>query len=100
MPLDVAEPEPARATPTGGVAQGHDEVRYLFTGLIDAGLTMHGQTTGMVCSGDVALQRFTWTLTGLGPDGSPTEQTGTAVLVFRRQPEGGWLIAVEHPFVA
>ena len=60
---------------------------------------MSGKTERIACSGDVALLVFPWTLTGTERGGSATHLEGKAILVLRRQSDGGWLVAVEHPFL-
>jgi len=48
-------------------------------------------------SGDAMLVVGSWTLTTSPPDGSPVERSARFADVLRRQPDGRWLIAVDHP---
>lgn len=48
----------------------------------------------------VALMSSQWKLTGSGPDGKSIEMNGKGVEVARQQPNGDWLLAVDHPFGA
>lgn len=57
-------------------------------------------TVYVVRAGDLALLRGEWRLTGTGPDGKPVEMSGKNVEVARRQPNGDWLFAIDHPFGA
>jgi ketosteroid isomerase-like protein len=47
-------------------------------------------------TGQVALQHSHWTLSGTTPDGQPVELSGRSTDVFRREPDGGWLLAIGH----
>ena len=62
--------------------------------------TMQIRTTFAIKSGDVALLRGEWTLNGTGPDGAAIEMNGKNVEVARRQSDGTWLFAIDHPFGA
>ena len=48
--------------------------------------------------GRVALLHGRWTLKGTAPDGSAIETSGRNSEVVRRQPDGGWLFAIDNPF--
>jgi ketosteroid isomerase-like protein len=58
-------------------------------------LTIRHET---VSSGDIALYSTKWTLSLMGPDGSPVKMNGKGGVVLRRQPDGQWLIAIENPW--
>jgi ketosteroid isomerase-like protein len=38
-----------------------------------------------------------WTMTGTAPDGSEVRQGGLSDDVVRRQPNGTWLVLIDHP---
>jgi ketosteroid isomerase-like protein len=40
----------------------------------------------------VALHYSHWTLAGTAPEGTPLDLAGRSTDVFRRQPDGGWLL--------
>jgi len=46
--------------------------------------------------GDLALMFGSWSLSAEGPDG-PIAMTGTSAEVARRQPDGTWLLVIDHP---
>jgi uncharacterized protein (TIGR02246 family) len=52
----------------------------------------------VVRSEDVALVHGTFTLSGQRSDGSAFERTSRFADVLRRQPDGGWRIAIDNPF--
>jgi len=58
------------------------------------------QTRTNVQTGDVAVLRSAWRLTGTGPDGSPLQMAHESTDVARRQPDGGWKFIIDHPFGA
>lgn len=72
--------------PSGQLATGHDEIRKAYTDLLaDRPAFISGGQRPPVRNGDLAL-----TSTRL-PDG------GTTAEVARRQPDGTWLWAIDHP---
>ena len=48
-------------------------------------------------AGDLALHIAPWTMRATTPDGSQVEQQGLSVAVLRRQPDGAWRMAIDHP---
>ncbi len=61
---------------------------------------MAAETRYCINAGDVALASASWRIKGTGPDGKPIELHGTSADVLRRQSDGHWLLAVDHPFGA
>jgi Ketosteroid isomerase homolog len=57
-------------------------------------------TVYVVAAGDLALLSGDWHLAGTGPDDKPVEMSGKNVEAARRQPNGDWLFAIDHPFGA
>ena len=49
-------------------------------------------------TGDIALIRTSWHLTGTAPDGNPFDMGGQTAVVLRRQPDGNWLEVIDNPF--
>ncbi|MDG4791814.1 hypothetical protein O7626_39040 [Micromonospora sp. WMMD1102] len=50
-------------------------------------------------AGDLALLSIAFRITGAsGPDGVPTDLTGTTCELVRRQPDGAWKYVIDHPF--
>lgn len=52
----------------------------------------------IVQAGDTALHLSPWTMSGRAPDGSAVHLAGLSAAVLRRQPDGGWLMVIDHPF--
>ena len=49
-------------------------------------------------SGDLAVLRGMWELTGTSPVGQPVALSGKSTEVARRQSNGNWLLVIDHPF--
>ena len=63
---------------------------------VDGELEM--ETRYAACCGDIALLSNAWRLTGTDADGAPVELSGQTSEVARRQPNGRWLLIVDHPW--
>jgi ketosteroid isomerase-like protein len=57
-------------------------------------------TKSAIQSGELALLRSDWQMTGTGPDGKPFTIAHSSTEVVRRQPDGRWLYVIDHPFGA
>jgi ketosteroid isomerase-like protein len=51
-------------------------------------------------NGDVALVRAAWHLNGVAADGRRLEGRGRSSEVLRRQSDGTWRYAIDHPYGA
>ena len=80
-----------------GTAIGHDAIRGVLEAFVATkpNLTMEPKET--VATGDVAITRGVWNLDGTGPDGEPIKMSGRSMEVVRRQADGNWLFAIDHP---
>ena len=88
-------PDAVMARPDGSLATGLDAVRQELSGVLGTNGQMAMRTRYVMEAGDLALLSSEWTLTGGG-------QTMSAVSteVARRQPDGGWLYVLDHPFAS
>ncbi len=49
-------------------------------------------------AGDIALHISPWTMDAVDPaTGNPIQQSGLSLAVFRRQPDGNWLMVIDNP---
>jgi ketosteroid isomerase-like protein len=48
-------------------------------------------------SGDLAYETGSYTLTMSDPEGKPTTQKGHYVDIWKKDPSGGWKVAVDAP---
>jgi ketosteroid isomerase-like protein len=61
---------------------------------------MLGAMRYFISAGEVALASATWQISGGDPDGKPIDVRETSADLLRRQPDGRWLLVVDHPFGA
>ncbi len=90
------EPDASFVQQSGEVVTGRAAVREAMQGFLalKPKLTLE---VSSVQSGDVALLRSKWSLTGTGPDGKPVNLSGRGIEVVRRQADGTWLFVLDHP---
>jgi uncharacterized protein (TIGR02246 family) len=89
------EPDAVMAQPDGSLATGPDAIRQHFLGVLGANGQMAVRTRYVIESGDLALLSLEWKLTA----GDEAMSAVTAE-VARRQPDGGWLYVLDHPFAS
>jgi uncharacterized protein (TIGR02246 family) len=82
----------------GQVTDGPAELRAALQRLVEFGGRLTIQPDSFVRSDDVMLVLGSFTLTGRRRDGTPVERESRFADVLRRQPDGGWLLAVDNPF--
>jgi uncharacterized protein (TIGR02246 family) len=51
----------------------------------------------VAASGDLAFETGTYSLTMSDPEGSPATERGQYVVVWRKQPDGAWKVAIDAP---
>ncbi|MDF0643931.1 MAG: SgcJ/EcaC family oxidoreductase [Nitrospira sp.] len=98
--MALYEPEATLVPQPGQVVQGREAIRQTLLQFLALKGTMEVKSIFTVQGSGVVLTRGQWKLTGTGPDGKPIEMTGRSVEVLRQQPNGEWLLAVDHPFGA
>jgi ketosteroid isomerase-like protein len=88
-------PDAVMARPDGSLATGLDAVRQELLGVLGTNGQMAMRTRYAMEAGDLALLSSEWTL-------AAGDQTMSAVSteVARRQPDGGWLYVLDHPFAS
>ena len=95
IPQRVPDPATARATSSGKAA-----IRQVLHSYLAVQPKIDFEITRIVQAGDIALLRSPWRLTGMGPDGSALQMAHESTDVARRQPDGSWKFAIDHPFGA
>jgi uncharacterized protein (TIGR02246 family) len=98
--MALYEPDASLVPQPGQVVQGRNALRQALLQFLALKGTMEVKSIFTVRGPGVALTRGQWKLTGTGPDGKPIEMTGQSVEVVRQQPNGEWLLVVDHPFGA
>jgi len=96
--LSIYDPKAVYVIKPGRVTEGPAELRTALQRVIDlhGRLTIQPQT--FVRSDDLVLVLGTFKLSGRRGDGTPLERASRFADVLRRQPDGGWLVAVDNPY--
>ncbi|TFG92472.1 MAG: DUF4440 domain-containing protein [Myxococcales bacterium] len=76
---------------------GRKAIRSALAGWLATKPRLRLDLVGLAVSGDVALERTTWTVVMPGADGKAVESSGSSSVVLRRQGDGTWLMAVDDP---
>jgi uncharacterized protein (TIGR02246 family) len=82
----------------GTVVSGPDGLRQGLSGYVALRPTLTPGARRVLTAGDIALVVHEWLLSATLPDGTPLEQSGRAVDVLRRQPDGTWRFVVDNPW--
>ena len=96
--VDLYEPDASMMLEPGQYVSGQDGIREALGGFVDMKPTISLECELIGQSGDVALGRGVWELTGTGADGEPVTMNGQSAEVYHRQPDGTWLFAIDNPF--
>ena len=84
-----------------GVTVSGAALREALNGFISMKPKFNMPKHEVIESGDIALHISPWTMHAVDPaTGSPVEQSGLSLAVFRRQPDGNWLMVIDNPFGA
>jgi ketosteroid isomerase-like protein len=82
------------------VARGAQGIRDTMQGYIGLAPHMDVVVHHTTVSGDFALCRSQWCITGKDAEGKPIELEHHAMEVMRRMPDGGWVFFIDHPYGA
>ena len=82
------------------VARGADDIRTTMAGYIGLQPHMDVVVLHTTVSGDFALCRSQWRITGKDKDGKPVEVHHHGMEVMRRLPNGEWVFFIDHPWDA
>ena len=93
--LALFEPGAVITDPTG---KPEPSLREAVENILALKPKMKIETLGITEAGSLALLRSRWSVKGTAPDGTPVEMTHHGVEIARRQPDGRWLIVLDHPF--
>jgi uncharacterized protein (TIGR02246 family) len=88
-------PDATMVLPDGSTVTGTEAIRGQWAGLLEMKGRMSLRSRYVIEAGDLAVLSNEWTYTA----GDQTMSAITAE-VARRQPEGGWLYVVDHPFAS
>ncbi len=80
----------------GKPANGVEEIRQTWAGILAMQPTFELIQTSLYHSGDLALGIKKWNLDGKDAEGNPVQLEGYAVATYRRQPDGRWLLTIDN----
>ena len=84
-------PDAVLMPPNHPIVEGRANIQGFLQGLIDSGLTSFKvDTTTIAGAGDLAYGRGRYSLTISPPSGTPVQDAGKYVVVYRRQANGAW----------
>jgi len=90
------EPDAVFETANGPVT-GTAAIRGVMIAFMALKPSLNMTAKEAIRTGDLAVTRGTWSLSGTGPDGKPVSMSGRSVEVVRRQTDGNWLFAIDAP---
>ncbi len=96
--LATFEPDGVLVGEPGMIAKGTPALREAFRQFIAINPKITITNHEIIQADDIALHSSTWKMSGLAPDGSSIEQSGSSVVVLRKQPDGKWLMVIDNPF--
>lgn len=82
----------------GHPVHGRDAVAGALRALIDNRVVIDIALRRVLAAGDVAVGVGTLTLSGSNADGAPFEQSSESVVIYARQPDGSWRLAIDAPW--
>ena len=92
------EPDAVLVPQSGQVITGREAIREELQGFLTLCGEFRQDVKSVVVTGDLALVRSDWSLTGTAPGGCLVNLSGRASEVVRRQPDGSWLCVIDNPF--
>lgn len=96
--LTLYEPGACLVSQTGEELIGLRAIEEYLRSLLALKGHMTIENHSIYKTGNTALLRARWHLTGLLPNGEPLDLRGISVEVVRQQPDGRWLYLIDHPF--
>jgi uncharacterized protein (TIGR02246 family) len=97
--LALYEPEACfNFEPGQGAITSIQPIRDALTGFLAMKPKITIEMISLNETGDIALIRDSWHLSGTASDGNPFDMSGQTAVVLRRQPDGNWLAVIDNPF--
>ncbi|MBM4436690.1 MAG: SgcJ/EcaC family oxidoreductase [Actinobacteria bacterium] len=92
------EPKAALVVEPGKVVTGTAAIRRAMRACLASKPRLSVRSATYLRGGDTALSIIAWTIQTTGPDGKVTEAAGKSADVWRRQPDGSWLLTIDNAF--
>ena len=95
--LAIYEPTARFVTQDERIVDTHEKIGAELSALLALGGTISVDPPDVVMLGELAQLHANWRITGTGTNGDQTISSRTSD-IFRRQPDGRWLVVVDNPF--
>jgi uncharacterized protein (TIGR02246 family) len=93
------EPDAVFAPEPGKTVTGRAAIAEAYRAFLSMRPRIEMKTLGILSMSEgIALAYGRWSIKGKAEDGSPVEMAGRDTEIMRRQPNGGWLFAIDNPF--
>jgi uncharacterized protein (TIGR02246 family) len=90
--------EAALIAADGQPIRGHVAIESALRALVENGIDIDIRLAGAVTAGDIAIGSGTLTMRGVDTDGQPFEHRSESVVVYRRDEDDRWRIALDAPW--
>jgi len=91
------EPQASFAPSQESVVSGAAAIREMYKGFLAMKPKLSVSPNVVAQTDDVAVVTTNWGFSATSSDGKPTSMAGKSVEILRRQPDGGWLFAIDLP---
>jgi|GEM_PF-718763 len=81
----------------GTPVSDHATISEMFKGMSGVNPVFCYSGHEVIVNGDIGIHIAPWSMQGVMPDGTTIAQSGLSVAVLRRQPNGTWLMVIDHP---
>ena len=95
--LELYEPDAVFVPQPDAVHRGREAIRAALAAMLELAPTLETRIREVHAAGDLALVIADWSLRGRAPDGTPVTQAGRSADVLRRQADGSFRVAIDHP---
>lgn len=82
----------------GKISKGKNEIRASLEEFLALRPKIKSHSSKIINIGNLALYCSKWNMVCDSPDGETIEMNGMSSDVFRQQPEGNWLVAIDNPW--
>jgi uncharacterized protein (TIGR02246 family) len=91
------EPHASFVPSQENITTGKAAIRDMYIGFLAMRPKLSVTPKVVAQTGDLAVVTTHWEFSATGSDGKPTTMTGQSLEILRRQPDGGWLFAIDLP---
>jgi uncharacterized protein (TIGR02246 family) len=96
--LELWIEDAAIVQPDGQMLRGREAVGDALRALVENDVSVEIDVARVFAAADVAIAVGTLTLSGAGADGRPFRQQSRSVVIYARDAQGGWRVAIDAPW--